>query len=97
MQLSSAPPESATRAKPAGHVLVQDSGGEAVLLDLAGERYFGLNKVGTRIWQLLEYTSSLSEVCRALCSEFDAPPGRIEQDLHALIEQLRDAGLITVE
>lgn len=89
--------ESVTHARHAGHVLVQDSGGEAVLLDLAGERYFGLNKVGTRIWQLLEHTSSLDEVCRVLCSEFNAPPEQIQQDLRALIDQLRDAGLITVE
>lgn len=97
MRPSSAATEFAIHVKPAGHVLAQDSGGEAVLLDLAGERYFGLNKVGTRIWQLLEHTSSLSEVCRVLCSEFDAPPERIEEDLRALIDQLRDAGLITVE
>lgn len=82
---------------PAGHVLVQDSGGEAVLLDLAGERYFGLNKVGTRIWQLLAETPSLDEVQGRLCAEFDAPPERIQQDLLALVEQLQAAGLITVE
>ena len=29
-------------------VLVQEVGGEAVLLDLASERYFGLDPVGTR-------------------------------------------------
>ena len=82
---------------PAGHVLVQDSGGEAVLLDLAGERYFGLNKVGTRIWQLLGETPSLSDVHARLCAEFAAPPERIQQDLLALVEQLQAAGLITVE
>ena len=33
-------------------VLFQEIGGEAVLLDLASERYFGLDDVGTRIRQL---------------------------------------------
>lgn len=80
-----------------GHVLSQDDGGDAVLLDLAGERYFGLNKVGTRIWQLLEHRTSLQEVHRVLCAEFDAPSDRIERDLLALVEQLHAAGLITLE
>ena len=34
-------------------VLFQEVGGETVLLDLASEQYFGLDAVGTRIWQLL--------------------------------------------
>lgn len=80
-----------------GHVLCQDDGGDAVLLDLAGERYFGLNRVGTRIWQLLETPSSLAAIHGALCAEFDAPTDRIEHDLLALVEQLQSAGLIVVE
>lgn len=89
--------ESATRARIAGHVLVQDTGGEAVLLDLAGERYFGLNKVGTRIWQLLGETSSLEDIQSRLCTEFDASSERIRQDLVTLLGQLSAAGLITME
>ncbi|WP_374248646.1 PqqD family protein [Thermomonas sp.] len=79
------------------HVLSQDGDNQAVLLDLAGERYFGLNQVGTRIWQLLGETPSLPDVHARLCAEFDAPPERIQQDLLALVEQLQAAGLITVE
>ena len=35
-------------------VLSQEVNGETLLLDLEGESYFGLNEVGTRIWQLLQ-------------------------------------------
>lgn len=80
-----------------GHVLFQDDGGDAVLLDLAGERYFGLNRVGTRVWQLLEAPSTLDAIHRTLCTEFDAPADRIEQDLITLVDQLQAAGLIVVE
>lgn len=80
-----------------GHVLSHDEGGNAVLLDLAGERYFGLNTVGTRVWQLLATPSTLDAIHRTLCAEFDAPADRIEHDLLALVEQLQSAGLIEVE
>ena len=87
----------AHRASRSDQVLSQDLDGEAVLLDLASEQYFGLNTVGTRIWQLLEAPSALAEVHRVLCAEFEADDARIEHDLLALAGKLRDAGLIKVE
>lgn len=87
----------AHRISRSDHVLSQDLGGEAVLLDLASEHYFGLNKVGTRIWQLLETTPVLADIHHALCAEFEADHARIEHDLLALVGKLRDAGLIKVE
>ena len=78
-------------------VLMQEVGGEAVLLDLASERYFGLDAVGTHIWAMLADAPTLSQVHTTLCSEFDAPPERIQTDLIALVEQLSEAGLVKVE
>lgn len=75
-------------------VLFQEVGGEAVLLDLASETYFGLNPVGTRIWQLLGDGSALQSVRDALVAEYDAPPEQIESDLLTLATQLSDAGLV---
>ena len=36
-------------------VLFQELNGEAVILDLASERYFGLDGVGTRFWELISH------------------------------------------
>lgn len=78
--------------------LFQDIAGEAVLLDLASERYFGLDPVGTRIWVLLgEHDAAPLQVVRdALCAEYDADSDRITQDLLVLVDQLADAGLVTL-
>jgi hypothetical protein len=75
-------------------VLFQEVGGEAVLLDLASETYFGLNPVGTRIWQLLGDGSALQSIRDTLVAEYDAPPEQIETDLLTLATQLSDAGLV---
>lgn len=74
-------------------VLFQDVGGEAVLLDLGSEQYFGLDPVGTRIWELLDGNATLEAVHRTLCEEYDAPPERIRADLLVLAASLLDAGL----
>ena len=84
----------ASTAQPSGEVLVQEVGDEAVLLDLAGERYFGLDPIGTRIWALLAPAPVLQQVHASLCAEFDADPVRIETDLLALVRQLAEAGLV---
>lgn len=77
-------------------VLVQEVGGEAVLLDLASESYFGLDDVGTRIWQLLQAHGSLRTVFDRMLSEYEVEPARLEEDLLTHIGELADAGLVTV-
>ena len=86
----------AARVRPSTEVLAQEVGGEAVLLDLAGERYFGLDPIGTRIWQLLADAPSLQQVHATLCGEFDAPAERIQADLLALVQELAVAGLVEI-
>jgi hypothetical protein len=49
-------------------VLFQEVGGEAVLLDLKSESYFGLDDVGMRIWQLLQEQGSLRAPFLSACS-----------------------------
>ena len=78
-------------------VMAQEVGGETVLLDLASEQYFGLDPVGTRIWELLADAPPLENVHETLCAEFEAEPERIRDDLLALIRQFLDAGLVKVD
>lgn len=74
-------------------VLAQEVGGEAVLLDMTSEQYFGLNPVGARIWALLPECPTLGDVHARLCSEYDADPAQIESDLLTLAQSLLAAGL----
>ena len=87
----------ACRARPSAHVRLQRTGDESVLLDLASEQYFGLDAVGTRVWQLLETDSDVQAAHAALVSEYDVDAAQLEADLLALLGQLADAGLIHLE
>jgi hypothetical protein len=77
-------------------VLFQEVGGEAVLLDLAGGSYFGLDEVGTRVWQLLQEHSRLRTLYEVMLMEFDVEPTRLEEDLLRLLGELADARLVIV-
>jgi hypothetical protein len=73
--------------------MFRDVDGEAVILDLHSGTYFGLNAVGTRIWQLLEQHGRLRTVHNELCREYDAAPDKLERDLLGLVARLAEARL----
>jgi len=87
----------ACRARPSAQVRLQQTGDESVLLDLASEQYFGLDAIGTRVWQLLEADPNVQAAFDALAAEYDVEAGQLEADLIALLRQLAAAGLIAVE
>lgn len=86
----------AQRVSLSDDVLIQEVGDEAVLLDLASERYFGLDPVGMRIWTLLAQDPALQRVYDRLCAEYDVEPARLEADLLALVGELAQAKLVQV-
>ena len=77
-------------------VLYQEVGGEAVLLDLASEQYYGLDPVGNRIWGLVDGEATLGSIHATLIVEYDADPGQIGEDLLSLVQSLAEAGLVRV-
>ncbi len=72
---------------------VSDGG---VLLDTAGEVYFGLNAVGIRVWQLLPPScTTLEELCATLAQGYpEVGPDQIRQDVTELLWQLEQQGLL---
>ena len=75
-------------------VLFRELQGEAVILNLASSTYFGLDAVGTRIWQLCEAHGSLQTVLDAMQREFDAPGETLQSDLLTLVDELLSRGLL---
>jgi hypothetical protein len=73
--------------------LFRELDGESVVLDLDAGTYFGLNAVGTRMWQLIERHGQLRTVFDALCQEYEVDPETLERDLLALAERLAGVGL----
>jgi len=78
-------------------VISQEVSGETVLLDLQSENYFGLDEVGTRIWQLIKETSDLQAIYQTLLAEYDVSEERLQQDLDNLLAEISGLGLIRLE
>lgn len=70
--------------------------GETVILNLKDGVYYGLNIVGTRIWDLLQEPRTPPQIQEALLEEFDVDPDRCQQELMELLRDLIDHGLIQI-
>jgi hypothetical protein len=68
---------------------------ESVALNLQTEEYYGLDRVGTRMWQVLEEVGSVEEAYRLLLDEFAVEPEVLRRDLRAFVDQLATRGLLT--
>lgn len=78
-------------------VLFQELQGEAVLLNLNSGIYFGLDAVGTRMWQLIVEHEQLAPVVRSMVAEYEVSEAQSAADLIDLVARLRDQGLVTVK
>ncbi len=69
---------------------------EVAILNLTNDTYYGLDPIGSRIWDLIAAPRPVSEVRDALLAEYEVSPERCEQDLRRFIAELHGAGLIEV-
>jgi hypothetical protein len=70
--------------------------GEVVALHIENGACYGLNRVGSRVWQLASAPRPVSEICRTLLEEFEVSTSTCETDVLALLEGLRAEGLIDI-
>jgi len=70
--------------------------GESVILNLASERYYGLDDVGTRILSVLTTSDSIEAAYQTLLQEYDVEGQVLRQDLLEIVEKLVDQGIVQV-
>ena len=71
--------------------------GEAVILNLGTGSYYSLDKIGTRMWQLISEKRACEEAIGLIVSEYEAEKETIADDFLELISELKKEGLIDEE
>jgi len=77
-------------------VLARQLGDEAVILNLESGKYFGLNEVGSRVWDLLLTPRSLGSLQETLLQEYEVSADDLWRDLESLVSELVRHGLAEV-
>ena len=77
-------------------VLIQKIEGESVLLNLATENYFVLDKVGTSIVTTLDQSDSVDAAVRKLLEIYEVEEAKLTEDIAQLVNQCEQEGLLQV-
>lgn len=77
-------------------ILATSMDDEIVILDTINGKYFGLDGVGARVWEILQTAQSVDQVKKTLLDEYDVDEQECENDLIELLNGLCEAKLLVV-
>jgi len=69
---------------------------EMVIMDTQSENYFGLDAIGTHMWQILVENGSLENLKKMILKMYDVKEDVLEQDIKIFISKLLKNKLITL-
>jgi hypothetical protein len=70
---------------------------ESAILNLKNSVYYGMNPIGTRVWNLLKEPRTIAELRDTLLSEYEVDAKLCERDLLDLLAKMKGEGLIEVQ
>ncbi|MBF0544362.1 MAG: PqqD family protein [Candidatus Riflebacteria bacterium] len=80
-----------------GDLISDQLDGDTVMMSMERGKYFGLDKVGTRIWELLAKPRKISELIEILLDEFEGTRETITNDLFRFLAHLEKEKMLKVE
>lgn len=83
--------------RPAPSVFARTFDGEVVLLDLAKGEYFGLDEVGSRIWDAVVRGAVPADIAQEIAAVYEVDAARVLADTLRLVGELESRGLIVVD
>ena len=74
-----------------------DLSGEVVVLNFKNGVYYGLDSVGTRVWNLIQKPTKMDEITSCLAKEYNVEPKECQRDVLGLVKGLLAEGLIEIK
>ncbi|WP_232282922.1 lasso peptide biosynthesis PqqD family chaperone [Pedobacter sp. BAL39] len=68
--------------------------GEFVMMSIETGKYYGLNNIGSRIWELIEKKSDVTSICHQLTEEYNVIEDECNQQVIELLEQMKAQNII---
>lgn len=76
------------------HLLSSSLAGETIMLNSNNGDYLSLNRVSTKIWELLENPIDLDEIVNQLLQEFEVSKATCELEVQNFLNQLIAANIL---
>jgi len=81
----------------AAGLVAADMDGEKVMLNIEKGKYYGIDSIGSRIWELLEVPHRVREVVDVLLKEYEVEEKTCQNDVLAFLSKLYDQGLVDID
>ena len=85
-----------TRLQQNADILASALGDETVMMSLSRNNYYGVDEVGSRIWELLVQPQTLAQLCTTLQQEYVVDAEICQQEVTVFVQQLANEGLVNV-
>jgi len=69
---------------------------EVVMMNIQSGKYFGMDAVGSRIWQLIEEKIRVKDIIAELLEEYDVTEEQCRSDVLEFLNELYEQNLIQV-
>lgn len=78
-------------------LLAVDMDGETVMMDMESGNYFGINAVGSHIWEVLETENKVTTIIETVSSHFEVKDGdTVQEDIMAFLGDMVEQQLVEV-
>jgi hypothetical protein len=78
-------------------IVASDIDDEKVMMSVEKGQYYGLDPVGSRVWELIEKPIKVSELIDSLLLKYDVDRETCERDVLAFLEELHEDGILLAE
>ena len=85
-----------TYVKRNNEVFANEIDGEAVMMNIQTGKYYGLDEIGSRIWELMEQKIQVKAIIEQLQKEYDVSEQQCKSDVLNLLNELKTNQLIEV-
>jgi hypothetical protein len=73
-----------------------DLNGEKVMMNIEKGKYFALNEVGSRIWDIIHGPTSVEDITNELINEYEVDNLVCEKAVVEFLQEMNDAELIVI-
>ena len=77
-------------------IVASDIDGETVMMSIENGQYYGLDDIGSRIWELIEKPIKVSDLIDTLLERFDVDRETCERDVLKFLNELNEDRILEV-
>lgn len=77
-------------------LLVAEVDGEVVMMNVEVGEYYGLDDIGSDLWNRLAAPVTVDALLTALEADYEAAPGVIERDVNAILADMAARNLVRI-